>query len=681
MNIGLDQFGLALELPLAAPTSRCYRPPSWPPPRDWVCVEDEHGNPVSRWGDPFWNLSLWKGKRTLLNFGDGQKLNKNSPSIDVANADDLRLLVTWKIWGPRGIRTLGSTTENFFKPLRKIFAHCSQRGILARDLMKFPMIADEVTQTITSSKFAQFVAELDRLIDARDFLGFTLFDRDGIKRLIAAQPEHSRDQTPYIPPRIWAYQVTRLRECLDDYLAHRPQIEECFRFCADAYRHNQRGSMKLSPNRAPFQTHLEGEGKRSGLIYFGPFGFTAERFGIKTLLERWLGGDLKETSIQSFTRYLNLVQSASLAYVLNFSLMRVSEGSSIREDCLEWHEDDRWGRVPLIRGETTKTDPDSDARWTISPSVEVAIQAMRSIASLRASYSDAADQDNPYLIDWNNEPWAGGPGKVSHRRGPEIRPSIRPYGEVQRLFPLLFEPELLAITDDDLKIARAVSPTLDPERFRIGEPWPLAWHQLRRTGAVNMFASGTISDSSIQLQLKHLTRLMPLYYGRGNSSLRFNDETRVMLVTAQYEAMGRELADIQTSRFVSPHGEEHKKALLSVVSTEDPINLISEKDVQRYEQAARRQEISFRRTVLGGCMKNGQCDGDCIESVGDCAGGDGKAPCAHVLFDRERSSANNIRLEAIKSQLAATPHDTPRYRALQQERRGLENYFAYISRN
>ena len=681
MSISLDQFGLALDTPLAVPLSRCYRPPSWPPPRDWVCIEDMHGNPVSRWGDPVWDLSPWYGKSRSVNFGDGPKLNRNSPSIDVFNADDLRLLLTWKIWGPRGVRTLGSSIESFFKPLRKIFALCSRRGILARDLMKFPKIVDEVVQTITSSKFAQFAGELDRLIDARDFLGFTLFDRIGIKRLIASQPEHLRDQTPYIPPRIWVYQVTRLRECLDEYLAHRLQIEECFRFCADAYRHNQGGSKKLSRHQAPFQTHPKGVGKRNGLIYHGPFALTAERFGIQSLLERWLGVDLTETSIQSFTRYLNLIQSASLAYVLNFSLMRVSEGSSIREDCFEWHEDDKWGRIPVIRGETTKTDPDSDARWIVSPSAEVAIQVMRSVASLRGSYSDSTDQNNRYLIAWSNEPWGGGPGKGSYRRRKSIRPSIRPYGEVQRLFPLLLDPSLLEITEDDLKIARAVNPTLDPERFKVGEPWPLAWHQLRRTGAVNMFASGMISDSSIQLQLKHLTRLMPLYYGRGNASLRFNDETRVMLVTAQYEAMGRELADIQTNRFVSPHGEEHKKALLSVISTEVQINLISERDVQRYEQAARRQEVSFRRTVLGGCMKNGQCDGDCIESVGDCAGGDGKAPCAHVLFDRERSAANTVRLEAIKSQLAVSPPDTPRYRALQQERRGLENYFAYIDRN
>ena len=93
-----------------------------------------------------------------------------------------------------------------------------------------------------------------------------------------------------------------------------------------------------------------------------------------------------------------------------------------------------------------------------------------------------------------------------------------------------------------------------------------------------MFASGDISDSSMQLQMKHLTRLMPLYYGRGNTSLHLNEETRVLLVNAQYEAMGRQLAAVQTNRFVSPYGDEHKEKLLAAASGEIPVNLISEDD-------------------------------------------------------------------------------------------------------
>ena len=77
-------------------------------------------------------------------------------------------------------------------------------------------------------------------------------------------------------------------------------------------------------------------------------------------------------------------------------------------------------------------------------------------------------------------------------------------------------------------------------------------------------------------------------------------------------------------------------------------------------------------------MKNGQCDGDCVSSVGDCAGGDGAAPCFNVLFDRTRTVPNQIRLDGVIKQLEITQLDTPRYRFLEQEKRGLENYFAYI---
>ena len=250
--------------------------------------------------------------------------------------------------------------------------------------------------------------------------------------------------------------------------------------------------------------------------------------------------------------------------------------------------------------------------------------------------------------------------------------------EVVRDYPMLFDLVDLTITGDDLKIAKAVCPSLNAEQFQDGKPWHLAWHQFRRTGAVNMFASGTISDSSMQLQMKHLTRWQPLYYGRGNTALHLNDSARVLLVNAQYEAMGRHLVEVHTDRFVSPYGDDHKARLLAPGNGGEPVNLISDGDAQHYEKAARKHQMNFRATALGGCMKNGQCDGDCISSVGDCAGGDGESPCINVLFDCSCADANQKRLEGVLKQLEMTQPDTPRYRFLEQEKRGLENYFAYI---
>ncbi|NMG29520.1 hypothetical protein [Aromatoleum evansii] len=677
MSINLSHFGLAIDVPFIRPNARSFRPPSWPPPKDWVWIEDAEGNEVSRYGDHIANFTPWVGKTTTFAFGDGPKLHARSPVIDPANAELLRQLVAWRGWGPRGASAVGTLLANFAMPIRQIVQVCSKSKILASDLSRYPAVIDQVAHTLAPSTYEDVVAELERLRDARAFLGFELLDAAGIQRLKAAQPDHTPEQTEYIPPRIWNYVVNRVAECTQDYLAHRTQIEDCFAFCVDAYAANgvteDREARGGRTRRQPFQSAPPGRcGRRSGITYHGPFVDTAQRFGIKEVLERWVGG---VETIQAFTAYLSIVRYAALADIAAFTLMRIEEAASVRWNCLTWFKDPVFGRILLIEAETTKTDPDDEGRWITSPSVEPAIHVLQSIARLRLSCMGRwSEEANPGLLTASFEPWRG--TKSSAKRA-GVKPKIASLCEVVRIYPLLFDLEARTITQNDIKIARAVCPSLNAERFQVGKPWPLKWHQFRRTGAVNMFASGEISDSSIQLQMKHLTRWQPLYYGRGNTALQLNDAARVLLVNAQYEAMGRQLAEVHTDRFVSPYGDEHKAKLLAPANGGEPVSLISEGHAQRYEKAARNHQMSFRLTVLGACMKNGQCDGDCVSSVGDCAGGDGH-PCSNVLFDRSRADANQKRLGGVIKQLEITPPDTPRYRFLEAEKRGLENYFAYI---
>lgn len=534
----LEELRLNIKVPFVTPSSRSYRPPSWPPPRDWVCIEDAEGNKVACWGDTIWPLYPWAGRHMSINFGDGPR-SFNTRPIDRANADLLRLIVGWRVWGPRGIRSCNSI-KNFLTPIRAIIALCSREGILASDLMRFPKIKAKLPQVISPSGFNMAVSELSRLLDARSNLGFVLLDQNGLKELAAAKPDHNPEQTEYIPPRIWAYQVNRLRECLDDYMANRNQVEDCFKFCIGAYAHNYDSltaalTSKNISSRNPFTyPQCPNSGVKTGYHFYGPFRDTAIKFNILELLERWVGGDI---SPKSFSNYLTLIQKAGLTYVLNFSLMRHEEGGSLRAECLYFEVDEKLGRIPILCGETTKTDPDSDARWPTSPSVEVAIDAMKSVSSLRmlcaAKNPIAAPSDediaNPYLVDRAFEPWAGGQS-ASYL----IRPRSRSYTDLISQYPLLFNVKELEITEQDLRIARTICPTLNKEIYQVGKPWRLAHHQLRRTGAVNMFASGLLSDSSIQFLLKHRTRAMPLYYGRGSSTLALNVEARAILVTTQY---------------------------------------------------------------------------------------------------------------------------------------------------
>jgi hypothetical protein len=248
---------------------------------------------------------------------------------------------------------------------------------------------------------------------------------------------------------------------------------------------------------------------------------------------------------------------------------------------------------------------------------------------------------------------------------------VQPYQSVLARFPRLFDPEHLKITEDDLTTARKFTPNLDKGgRFRVGEPWPLAYHQLRRTGAINMFASGLLSDTSIQVIMKHLTLGQTRYYGTNYSRLRFNEEFETATVEARYEVLGRQIEALVQDRYVSPLGEQRKQEIV--------VNLIGAKDFKTLVKAGRKGEVSFRETRLGGCAKKGHCDYGGIESVARCAGGDGDKPCRDALYDIAKQPSIERQLEGVERRLAETQPGSPRSRALEAEANGLRNYLDVI---
>lgn len=170
---------------------------------------------MSRWGDPIWRLDPWAGKPVTLNFGDGPA-KKYATAIDRANADLLRTVIGWWLYGPNGARGYRGLKTRFDQ-MRRLFVLCTQEGILASELCHFPRVADRLPEVLQASRSGEFLTLLHDLYERRDALGFTLLDRGGLARLAAAMPDHQKAQTPYIPPRIWHYQITRLRECLDDF--------------------------------------------------------------------------------------------------------------------------------------------------------------------------------------------------------------------------------------------------------------------------------------------------------------------------------------------------------------------------------------------------------------------------------------------------------------------------------
>lgn len=670
----VEKLGLQIDSPLVHPGARNFRPPSWPPPPDWSPILDANGEPQCVYSDSIWPLDVWARKPLKLNFGDGKA--RSGWRTDKPNADLLRHCAAWFLYGPRGCRVPVSLVDKI-ATIKSVFVVCAAERIVATDLMRFPNVIDKVARELAPSNFDTAIAILHELLDARDELGFYLFDKDGLARLATLQPDHEKQQTPYIPPRIWSYQVSRLRECLTDYLAHREQVEACFHFCLDAYAQNF-GSLKQAVNskavggaRLPFRNRPKCRSK--GCVYHGSFNRTADRFGVTRLIEQWVGpftGEKGEKQIAMLSRYLDLVSKAGLAYLLNFSLMRIEEGWNLRSDCLMVEVDKNFGDIYLLRGETTKTGQDADACWPVSESVTLAIGAMKHIAGLRmrcAKERDGigltpGDEANLYLISRQYEPWSSGKSK-SYR----VRPAIWSYSMLTNAFPLLFDSKELSITEEDLRIARLITPSLNQEEFKAGGKWRLAWHMLRRTGAVNMFSSDMVDESSLQFLLKHLSRVMTLYYGRNHSRLNLSQETRTLFLKTMYEEYGRELRNLQFPQFVSPLGSQRKADIVVFIKETEAVSL---------DKAARQGKIGAQRIRAGFCVKNRSCPYGGHEAIAHCLGGDNNgAGCPDLLVDIRKGAEIRAYEAAIDDQLKVVYPDSPRHNRLQAEKRAIRKYY------
>lgn len=685
MKLNLAYLNLAIDSPIVRPDAQNFRPMTWPPTDDFPVVIDATGCIISRYGDFTWDLRPWAKKPVILNFGDGPQ-RKGVAKITPDNADLLRKIAAWWLYGPNAVRSPITLRQRFYE-IKPLFNLCSQHGIIASDLKKFPAVVDEYRSRFIFTNGGGVLSLLHVLYEHREQLGFTLLDRKELSLLEAVIPDHESRQTPYIPPRIWIYQVNRLRSFLDDFHAHREKIENCYQFCLDAYAKNSDSlaeACRVSRNRrsGPFWVKKGYAGAKKGSGYQGPFIQTARRFGIDELLKRWTVNPDKLSgsttiSIRSLGTYFSMVGYVGFAYILNFSLMRSDEAWSLRADCLDVEHDDNFGPIYILRGRTSKTIDDDDARWPTSPSARVAIEAMTCVTRLRMICAKAnpdvpttADEiKNPFLIVRPYEPW-GVCNANDFQQPLSIRAKFDTYLQMFRdAYPCIFELEKLQITENDLQVARLITPSLHDEKFLVGKIWPLAWHQLRRTGSVNMQGSKLVSDASLQYLLKHATRAMSIYYGQGYSKVRLNDEAQALYVCAMYEVLGKELSILLTDRFVSPHGEKRKDEILKMVSLKDSQNLLD---------LARKGKVAWRETLLGGCTKRGPCPYGGIDNIAHCGGGHGGGQCADALYDREKTTDLHKLGKVIALRLAEAPVGSPYQESLEYQQLALENVLNVI---
>ena len=555
----------------------------------------------------------------------------------------------------------------------KIARVCDRNSLLISDVQRFPAVHQQISDALQCTSYHLYINFLHRLRLHADVLGFEIFNDKALAFLISQRKDYEVIQTPYIPPRIWTYVVKRLSECLDDFIEHREALEIAFAWFAAAYKHNAAVVEDESYHSPFYQTHIH-----EGRITF-PGGFQAFliEHGLEALFKKWLGESPVQTKIVRFSAYFNMVREASFFYIMCFSLQRISEAASLRSDCFLIERDPKLGDIAMVIGETTKTDPDSDARWIVPTLAKKAVDVASDIARLRLkhfsndNFDPEWDDDSVPLALAPTEPWISVRGNYRNSRN-ELVSQLR-LGPFMDRFPDVFDAEVLLVTEKDWGVAVSMTTNLGKRKgFGVGLSWPLSAHQLRRTTNVNMFASNMVSDNSLQWLMKHVSQKMTLYYGRNYTNLRLNSDAETSVIVESYKAIYRQLVDVVQDSIenVRPHFKEMIPAKI--------VNLVEAGEEAKLIKLIEKGDVGCRRTLAGFCMKAGPCEYGGIESIAHCAGAAGGGICADAIFKRENESGLKRLKAAHEKEAESLEPEAPRFAALKKEIYAIEVFLSVI---
>jgi hypothetical protein len=650
--------------PLVTAESSLYQPPSIPPPDDWVVSVDHQGKDLSRYGDGYWYFHAFGFPG--FNFAR-QKLSE----INVISVKQILYLV---LYHPNLFPGKIRSCKAHFECLVKIARVCETHGIPLQKLSRFPRIHQDVADALQCSNYEAYVRFLHKLRLYTEILGFEVADAKLVAFLTSRTTNREIIQHPYIPPRIWSYQVNRLSQCLDDFLKHQEALELVYVRLSDAYEYNL--SLTIPRMYASPFTEKEKYSTSQRVIFEGGFRHFLAEYGLLDLFEKWFGKD-KRLNLMQLPAYLNMIRDACLLYILNFSLQRAGEVLSLRSDCFSVEKDEQLGDIALIAGETTKTDPDDDARWVVPKEVQKAVAIASSIAKWRMrhrpkNFLTLEDKElPPFLATPAWEPWSGGGMRATR----EQRVAFLDLGSFTRYYPHVMDPQAITVTEADWKIALSLTPNLHlREGFGVGLPWRFSAHQLRRTTAVNMFASHAVSQSSLQWVMKHLSRNMTLYYGRNYTNLKLNSMAENAVIFEYYREIYRQLVAVVENNveYVNPHPKE-------TVPTEI-INLVDAREEDKLNKLIKKQAAGCRRILLGFCLKPGSCEYGGIESASKCAGADGRGVCADVRFERKKEPQLIGLKEAHELELKTVAPNSPRHGFLTKEIYAIGVYLDAVNR-
>ncbi|QLE07759.1 hypothetical protein HYD28_01525 [Pseudoalteromonas shioyasakiensis] len=634
-------------------TSPCYQSPNYPPKEDFVLSINQEGQIVSRYGDDVWDFTSFGGD-TKYKFYEYDETNKKL-------FKQLMYYIIYSHLFPGKYRSLNA----YYIPLSAVFRSCSSANVIASELHRYPKVIEGFAKQYAQkspSLVNSAVCYFNKILKNREQIGFTLLDDAGIALYKQFDPKHQSGQNAYIPNRIWLKFVQNLDEILNNFELYKDELSNLYNYLAGTVKSNL-NKVTSHYEASPFNKHSSSNKER----YNGSFEDYLNEHGLMELFEKYVSRPALNNgstyNIDQFSCLLNSIVISCYLYVLYYSIMRKEEALSLRVGCFVLDRDERLGDYCLLVGETTKTDPDNDARWVVPKRLERVISVAETLVGWKLRHVTTSDFSAPLFQ--NMAVW-----QASHRTSKTRK--IGDYSSVTAKAEKVFKPQLFKITQEDYSEALALTPSLaKQEWFKVGQSWKFNFHQFRRTLAVH-FALNKVSASSVQQQMKHGTREQQFHYQNNAGRLRLNQNAEREVVNEYYAEMARNITSVVQGELIAPHSKSPVKP--------EVIHFIKDGDRKKLLKAQKNGAIVCRSNIIGFCLKQGVCEFGGFDSIVNCAGGNESKMCPDLIIDGDREQEFKDDKAHYQEQISKLVEGSPRYESLKKEVEAYDSVLEIIKR-
>ena len=533
-----------------------------------------------------------------------------------------------------------------------LVSYCLNNNIDFDDIFINASAIDFLMTNISSEKqVGLYLGKIQRFIDTASVLNQNKFwcnlqpskeFLDKLKKSRKSFPETSQTlQTLIIPSRIYQNLLKDTIESLHIFNKHAEKISYIF---------SARTKVRDETLRIvePVPVGKLSDSQSALVSFYWRTALEVDTRLINTLQELKDLDIIKDASWSGLTISLGQIQMKSALIIAAFTGMRKKELLSIPFNGLRHINYDNRD-IPVVWSTTTKLESNGVPRftkWVTGSIVEEAFEAAKFITRGALYWSGNKSQIE---IDESKIPlfFSIEHGKIGkpHPHFDYTTTSLSP-----NIIRKIMSPKHLLISETDLEeVSHFLYGDEISNEIKLGQPWPLGFHQFRRSLAVYAASSGYVSYPTLKSQLKHISMIMTVYYTDSNSraiNILGNGPEVVAMQKEWHEAQARVESDSLHRLLdsgVKLTGAAGKN--LQIKRTENKLPKFLD-DRNSTKKAVKNGKIRYRSTLVGGCMSIEPCNKGAGILASACIS------CENAVFLPESRSSLLQTKDFYKSQLA-----------------------------